>query len=169
MSAFPSKKADIFLSVGRAATQEQEAFIQAVERLLEEHNMRPRTVGRSDYAAGKPVERIMRVMRGCSGAIIIAFERLAFEHGIELKNGRNEKILENVCLPTVWNQIEAAMSYTMGLPLLAIAESHLRPEGFLEDGYDWFLKWVSLTPESLNAPEFLSAFRKWKEKVMRSR
>ncbi len=85
---------------------------------------------------------------------------------MELRKGENEKHLEDVRLPTVWNQIEAAMSYTMGLPLLAIAEADLRREGFLEDGYDWFLNWVSLTPESLRLPEFQSAFERWKTDVM---
>jgi hypothetical protein len=161
-------KTNIFMSVGRPATQQQEEFVWAVENLLEEHDMLPRTVGRTDFTTGKPIGRIMQVMRECSGTIVIAFERLTFKNGLELHRGENEKRLEDVRLPTVWNQIEAAMSYTMGLPLLAIAESNLRPEGFLEDGYDWFVNWVSLTPESLYRPEFQSAFETWKANVMNS-
>jgi hypothetical protein len=159
---------DIFLSVGRPATKEQECFIVAVEQLLVEHGLKPRTVGRTDFAAEKPVEKIMEVMKGCSGTIVIAFDRLAFDHGIELPNGEDATPLVDVHLPTVWNQIEAAMAYTLGLPLLAIAESNLRNEGFLEDGYDWFIKWVKPAPESLVTTEFLAAFEKWKEKVMDS-
>jgi hypothetical protein len=156
----------IFLSVGRAATEEQENFILAVEQLLEEHGLRHRTIGRTDYTTEKPIEKIMSAMRGCSGTIIIAFDRLAFKRGIELPNGRNSKPLVDVHLPTVWNQIEAAMAYTLGHPLLAIADSNLRNEGFLEDGYDWFIRWVKPAPESLHTAEFLIAFEKWKEKVM---
>jgi hypothetical protein len=159
---------DIFLSVGRPATKAQECFIVAVEQLLVERGLKPRTVGRTDFVTEKPIEKIMDVMRGCSGTIIIAFERLAFDHGVEFPNGRDATALAEVHLPTVWNQIEAAMAYTMGHPLLAIAESNLRNEGFLEDGYDWFIRWVKPTPESLVTAEFLAAFEKWKEKVLDS-
>lgn len=158
-------KTNIFLSVGRTATSEQEGFVQAVEHLLKKHDMQPRTVGRTDYATKKPIEEIIKVMQNCSGTIIIAFKRMAFEEGVEFRNNKNEKLLKDICLPTVWNQIEAAMSYTMGLPLLAIAESRLHPEGFLEDGYDWLIKWVNPTLESLQTQEFLSAFETWKKNV----
>ena len=156
---------NIFLSMGRTATNEQADFIGAVEKLLQKNDMIPRTVGRTDYVTEKPIKRIMDVMKECSGAIIIAFERLSFDHGIELPNGKNATALEEVHLPTVWNQIEAAMAYTLGLPLLAIAESNLRNEGFLEAGYDWFIRWVEPTPESLKTEEFQMAFDRWKEKV----
>ena len=57
------------------------------------------------------------------------------------------------------------MAYTLGHPLLAIVESGLRPEGFLEEGYDWYIEWLDLDPKSLSAPHFVAAFEKWKQQV----
>jgi len=158
---------DIFLSVGRTATAEQDEFIHAVERLLTENGLRPRTVGRTDFSMGKPLKKILDVMKTCSGAVVIAFERFHFDRGVELKGGSNETIISDVSLPTVWNQVEAGMAYVLGQPLLAIAESHLRSEALLEAGYDWFINWVDLTPASLRSPEFQSTFLKWLKKVER--
>ncbi len=155
----------IFLSVGQTATPEQDNFVQAVENLLHEHGLRTRTVGRTDFSTGKPLKKILDVMKQCSGTVVIAFERFHFERGIELKGGERESAITNVSLPTVWNQVEAGMAYVLGQPLLAIAESHLKSEAMLEEGYDWLINWVDLTPSSLHTPEFQTTFRKWLRKV----
>ena len=57
------------------------------------------------------------------------------------------------------------MAYTLGQPLLAIVESGLKDEGLLEEGYDWFVKWVTLNPASLHTPEFGDTFARWKQNV----
>jgi hypothetical protein len=157
----------IFLSIGRTATTEQSHFVQEVEKLLKEYHLRPRTVGRTDFTTGKPLKKILNVMKSCSGTVVIAFERFHYESGIELRGGPEQTSLRDVSLPTVWNQVEAGMAYALGHPLLAIAESHLHNEGLLEDGYDWFIKWVDLTPASLHSDEFIATFEKWVKNVER--
>lgn len=158
---------NIFLSIGRTATIEQARFVAAVEGLLKEYDLRPRTVGRTDFTTGKPLKKILNVMKNCSGTIVIAFERFHYEGGVELRGGMEESTLTDVSLPTVWNQVEAGMAYALGHPLLAIAESHLRTEGLLEDGYDWFISHVELTPASLNSAEFIPTFERWVGNVER--
>jgi hypothetical protein len=155
----------IFLSVGRAATTEQGSFVEAVEELLKEYHLQPRTIGRTDFTTEKPLKKILSVMKSCSGTVIIAFERFNYEHGVELRGGPEETSLTNVSLPTVWNQVEAGMAYALNHPLLAIAETNLHNEGLLEDGYDWFINWVELTPASLRSAEFISTFEKWVKNV----
>jgi hypothetical protein len=156
---------DIFLSVGRTANAKQEDFVLAVEALLRENGFNPRTVGRTDFTTEKPLKTILEVMRSCQGSVIVSFERLHIEKGLELAGGDKEARLKDVSLPTVWNQIEAAMAYTLGLPLLAIAEERLRDEGFLEKGYDWFVEWMELEVASLHERNFVEAFKAWKKRV----
>jgi hypothetical protein len=156
---------DVFLSVGRTSTPEQNTFLLALESLLAKNQLRPRTVGRTDFVAQKPLKTILEVMQQCSGTVVVAFERFHFDQGAEYPNSPNSTSLENIYLPTVWNQVEAAMAYSLGQPLLAIANSKLRNEGLLEEGYDWFVKWLEFTPESLDDPAFLSTFLVWGENV----
>ena len=158
---------DVFLSVGRTATADQDEFVTAVRDLLADQGFRSRTVGRTDFPSGKPLKKILAVMKKCSGTIVIAFERYHITNGIELRGGFRKSPLADVSLPTVWNQVEAGMAYTLGQPLLAIAESHLRNEALLEDGYDWYIKWVDLKPASLHKPEFQTVFQKWVREVGR--
>ena len=160
---------DVFLSVGRTATPEQEKFIEAVQDFLRVQGLNPRTVGRTDFTTDKPLKIILDIMRTCRGTVIVAFERIHVTDGIELPGGEQAVALDNISLPTVWNQIEAGIAYALGHPLLAIAESRLRDEGFLEKGYDWFVEWVDLSVASLQEPNFIVAFEAWKKCVEATR
>lgn len=158
---------NVFLSVGRALTSEQGQFVDAVEALLRAHDLTPRTVGRTDLADRQPLKRVAEVMRLCAGTIVLALPRIHISEAMELYDASLAGKITDVSLPTVWNQIEAAMAYSMGQPLLAIVESGLRNEGVFEDGYDWYIKWVDLSPESLADAEFLKTFAAWKRNIMR--
>ena len=99
------------------------------------------------------------------GTIVIALERIHIARGSEFRGSEGEIELDNVNLPTVWNQIEATMAYMLGHPLLAIVNANLRSEGLLETGYDWYVKLVDPDPVSLSSPEFLKIFNAWEKQV----
>jgi hypothetical protein len=104
-------------------------------------------------------------MNTCSGTVVIALERTYFPSGIDKRGGPKESPLANVILPTPWNQIEAAMAYSKGHPLMVIVEEGLKSEGLLEKGYDWYVQSVRLIPASLATPEFNGVLASWKEQV----
>ena len=156
---------NVFLSVGRTVSTEQKEFVAAIETFLKAHDLTPRTVSRTDFAHQKPLKLIAQVLSECSGTVVVALERLHITGGVEFRDTADAVGLANVNLPTVWNQIEAAMAYTLGQPLLAIIESGLRNEGLLEEGYDWYVEWIDLNPDSLKEPGFLRTFANWKRNV----
>ena len=156
---------DIFFSVGHAQTPEQQRFVAAVHALLVSHGLNPRTVGRTDFSSRKPLKRILEVLRECSGTMVVALERVRILSGLELQAQPGVFPLADVRLPTVCNQVEAAMAYSLGQPLLAIVETGLRSEGLLEERYDWYVKWLDLDPDSLGDPGFLETFSEWKRRV----
>lgn len=156
---------DVFVSVGGTSNEKQESFVRAIEDRLRAEGLNPRTVGRNTFSADSPLKTVQQLMNQCSGTVVIALERTYFAQGIEKRNGKNEKHLSNVTLPTPWNQIEAAMSYARGLPLLVVVEKGLKSEGLLERGYDWYLQEVSIDTKSLNTAEFNGVLASWKSKV----
>lgn len=157
---------DVFISVGRTSSREENDFLRAVEVHLKSHGLSSRVVGRTDFVDENPFGKILAVMKECSGVIIIASERLVFHDGIEFPKSVGKIALPNVFLPTVWNQIEAGLAYALHLPMLMFAESSLRRDGFLEQEYDWqILRWDDLVAERLKSADFLSAFEKWKNDV----
>lgn len=153
---------DVFLSVGKFATPDQEAFIEAVEQILRDNGLVPR---RAEFSSIQPLRKIEEIMAECEGTVIIAFERLNFPKGLELRGGEFEVELENITLPTVWNQVEAAMAYTFRHPLLVICERSLRAEGLLEKGFDWYIQPIDINEAEVNSREFRGIFDDWKQRV----
>lgn len=156
---------DVFLSVGRTSTPEQEDFVKAVERCLYEHGLTPHTLGRSDWSSAQPLQAIRELMDSCSGAAVVAFERIHIRDARDLGSGDPEDALDGVGLPTVWNQIEATMAHVLGLPLLVFAENGLRSEGLLESRYDWMVQWVDLQPRTLQENPCMGMVRDWAQRV----
>ena len=68
-------------------------------------------------------------------------------------------------MATPYNQVEAAMAYCFGHPLLVIVEDSLRQEGLLEKGNDWYVQSVKPNAASLQTTEFNGIFAAWKQEL----
>jgi hypothetical protein len=158
-------KPSIFVSVGRAANEQQEPFIRAVEERLRVEGLIPCTVGRNTFSADAPLKAVKELMDKCSGTVVIALERTCFPAGTEMRGGPKETSITDIKLPTPWNQIEAAMAHSRGHPLLVIVENGLKSEGLLERSHEWYVQWVALEGSALNSNEFSGVLSSWKEKV----
>jgi hypothetical protein len=88
--------------------------------------------------------------------------------GVERPGSAKEKSLSDVSFPTAWNQIEAAMAYSCGLPLLVLVDERLRRDGLLEKGNDWYVQDLKLDPLSLNFPEFTGVLDSWRSRLRMS-
>jgi hypothetical protein len=161
------KECHVFVSVGATATDQQELFVRAIEERLRSEGLTPHTVGRNHFGADAPLKTVVDLLDKCSGTVIIALERMYFEKGCEKRGGGpKERSLSEVKLATPWNQIEAAMAYSRGLPLLVIVEHGIKSEGLLERGYDWYVQTVSPDPAVMNTVEFNGVLSNWKQEVM---
>ena len=94
---------DIFVSVGKTATQAQEGFVNRVFELLRSNGLEPHAVGRTSFSSKQPLVYIRELMERCSGTVIIAFERLHIEQGIDRRGAPNAAQINGQSLPTVWN------------------------------------------------------------------
>ena len=156
---------DVFVSVGCTANEEQEAFVRAVEDRLRAEGLSPHTVGRNTFSSEAPLKTVTDLLDKCRGTVVIALERVYFPLGIEKRNGPNQVTLGQTSLPTPWNQIEAALSYGRGLPLLVLVADGIRSEGLLEPGYDWYVQRVAPTADALHSNEFNGVLASWKQKI----
>jgi hypothetical protein len=156
---------NVFVSVGGTATDKQEVFVRAVEDRLRSEGIIPHTVGRNTFSSDSPLKTVMELMEKCSGTVVIALERTYFPSGVDKRGGPNQTSISEVRYPTPWNQIEAAMAYTRGHPLMIIMETGLKGEGLLENGYEWYVQWVDPTASALTTLEFNGVLSSWKRKV----
>jgi hypothetical protein len=159
--------APVYLSVGSGRTEKQDAFVEALKRFLSGQNLDAKTA--VDGTNRQPLKDVEYTMKRCFGAIVLAFERTRIEVGVSRPGAKLERKLKDVRLPTIWNQIEAAMAYTCGLPLLVLVENGLQDEGVLESRYDWRVKWVDLQDPIESDRDFRGMFEHWRENVIEKR
>lgn len=156
----------VFLSVGSSGSEKQEEFVCAIQERLRAEGLEPRTLGRTDWDSAAPLRPVVNLLGECSGAVIVALERTYFPQGTERRGSDRETPLSETCLPTAWNQIEAALAWSMDLPLLVICEHGLKSEGLLENRYDWYVQWVRVGKEALSTDEFNGVLASWKGKLV---
>jgi hypothetical protein len=156
---------DVFISSGRSYNSNQESFIEAIEELIRTEGFSPRAVGRNDFSSKQPLKFVQELLQQCKGTVIIAFERIYVANGEERRGSAEAREIKSEILPTVWNQIEAAMAYVLEQPLLVIVEDGSRNEGLLESGYDWYVLKVKIDRSSINTREFRGVFSDWVKRV----
>ena len=158
--------ARIFLSIGRTENKNHQQLVETVENYLKMNDLLPQTVGRTFFSSKQPLVAVKELMHECAGSIIMAYERTHLIDAIEKRGSVQEAHLQGLNLPTVWNQIEAAMAYTLGHPLMVLVEDGLKYEGLLETGYDWYVMHIKPEENLLASAEFQGVFTDWKRRVL---
>jgi hypothetical protein len=128
----------VFLSYPQPHLQAQEAFVRELRRYLEGRGFAPRTLGVTEYDVDAPLTAIRRLLLESNGLITIALRRMWVESGAWKKSTDMPMVKEttaaNVWFTSPYCQIEPAMAYQLGLPVLIIRESGVVADGLLERG-----------------------------------
>ncbi len=123
----------IFISVGHNLEPAQERFVQFVEQSVLATGFQVVTIGRTTQVElADPLGAIRTVIAAARGTIVIAFARLAVQRAIEYPSVKQPQPVTGRVLPTVWNQIEAAMTIQAGHPLLILSQDGLYFEGIID-------------------------------------
>ncbi|MGI6506996.1 MAG: hypothetical protein ACOX4A_01215 [Saccharofermentanales bacterium] len=127
----------IFLSYPRPYLKRQDEFIKRVIIYLKERGLQPRTLGVTDYDMDAPLRAIRRLMLASNGLVTIAFRRSLIQQGVGKPSSdinEAEYDLSNKWLTSPYCQIEPAMAFQLGLPVLILRENGVMEEGVLEKG-----------------------------------
>ncbi len=155
----------VFLSVGSPSNQTQENFVKAVENYLTANELIPQTVGRTYYSSLQPLKAVEELLKECNGTIILALERAYLVEAIDRRDSPKQKNLNGLKLTTPWNQIEGAIAYANGLPLLVLIEAGVKDDGLLEKGYDWYVLEIDMSLMPDKDPRFVGVIADWKKRV----
>lgn len=127
----------VFLSYPKPHALEQDAFVNRVIERVRDRGFDPMTLGVTDQSTEAALPSIRRLMLEANGLITIAFRRILVEKGVRRRaalDGLVETPLSNVWFTSPYSQIEPAMAYQIGLPILIVRERGVVPEGVLEPG-----------------------------------
>lgn len=162
------QKISIFLSYPKPINSKQEIFIKKVFEYLENQGLQARTLGVTDYDMDEPLKAIRRLMLESNGLLAVAFQRNYVEKGFSKhRSDINEEEIDisGKWLTSPYCQIEPAMAFQLGLPVLVLREEGVVAEGVLEKGVlGIYMPEFSVnksTDEYFQSSEFCSLLKKW--------
>jgi hypothetical protein len=120
-----------------------------------------------------PLKGIRRLMLESNGLITVAFRRTFISSGTARYRTDVESLtetkLENCWTTTPWAQIEPAMAYQLGLPILILREKGVIEEGIMEKGvvglYMPELDLDKSIDDYFNSNEWIGIIGKWEGHV----
>lgn len=113
----------VFVSCPSHLSKEQEASAKIIHDLIRKYQLEWRALGRSDYPGKLPLREVLRMIKHCSGGIILGFEQFRADSGIAWRGTSKETPVRNpVVFPTPWNQLEAGILFNQKLPMMIFKE-----------------------------------------------
>ena len=161
----------IFLSYPKPHIQKQNSFINRLKKYLISRGLEPRTLGVNEYDMAAPLKAIRRLMRESNGIITIAFKRTHIFKGIIRDNAdmpeSNSIDLNDQWYTSPYCQIEPAMAFQLGLPILIMREKGVCPEGILEKGVvgTYMPEFATENVDYLNSDEWNAIIGQWEGQV----
>ena len=116
----------VFVSSPTQLNPNQEQSRSVIIRILDELQLEPRALGRSDYPKDVPLKEVYALARHCHGGVVLGYEQFVATAGIwKPGTGEEKKVtkLNRVSFPTPWNQLEAGILFGLRLPLLIFREN----------------------------------------------
>lgn len=162
---YAQSKFNIFISSPSSLDEQQSIFKKMLEIILKNRGLIIKDVTPNEYPEEKPIIRVKRTMNVCNGAIILGFKQMIVKECIVKQGTPNEKFRNNVLLPTPWNQIEASIAITLGIPLLIISEKGIEGGVFDPDITEQFVYQIELNIDSLDRTEFIDALNSWNNQI----
>jgi hypothetical protein len=165
----PRMRIPVFVSAPSAdnLSPAQEESVGIIYQLVTRYKLEWRALGRSDYPNDLPLKEVLRMVKHCSGGIILGFEQFRASAG-EYKPGspKAKPATAPVSFPTPWNQLEAGILFSAGLPIIIFREPDVSG-GIFDVGTSEVF--IHPMPNSATKPDSLddldSVFQNWVARV----
>jgi hypothetical protein len=144
----------------------QEAGADIIDALVQRYKLEWRALGRSDYPNDLPLKEVIRMIRHCSGGIVLGFEQFRAHTGEFKRGSPNASPAADALFPTPWNQLEAGILFSAGLPVMIFKEPGIQG-GIFDVGHtDVFIHPMPSSAMAKQAFEDLdSVFQNWVARV----
>ena len=144
---------------------DQKSVYDAIVSALGDVGLEERRLGQSDYPDEAPLKEVIQIARRCSGGVVLGFTQMMVQSGI-VKPGVQDKPAANVPLPTPWNHLEAAILFSLRLPVLVFRESGISGGIFDEGVSDVFIHKMPTVQEiEKKGGSFRQVLMKWQARV----
>jgi hypothetical protein len=160
-------KIPVFVSCPTDLNPAQNASRALILNELKTYSLEPRALGRSDYPTEYPLREVQVIAKHCSGGVILGFEQFYAQSGIWKRGIEGvEKSAADVVFPTAWNNLEAGVLFSLGIPMVVFKEPNIAGGVFDSGVTDVFVHKMPVAPLSAADRKGVSeVFLKWQSKV----
>lgn len=153
---------DVFISRPTWIAEEFREGLDGFLAFLGTHDLKPRTIGSTDYPTESPLVEVIRLMDECEGAVILGYPQIYVLRGNIKGSDKND-----FPLPTEWNHIEATLAFSKNLPLLLIHHKGISRGIFDRGAISKFIYEKDLSENNWFLSENISgALMKWKSSIV---
>jgi len=158
-------KIPVFISCPTDLSEVQEHSRKLILEEIDNLFLEPRALGRSDYPTDLPLREVFIIAKHCAGAVILGFEQFQSSEGIWKKGTDKERSADKVIFPTPWNNLEAGIIYSLGLPMLVFKEVGISGGVFDHGVTDVFVHEMPNPAAKQTQSDLKEVFLKWQAKV----
>jgi len=160
------KMKNVFVSRPTWIPTDFSSGLESFMALLDSYDLKPRTLGVSDYPIDSPLDEVISILNKCVGAIILGYPQIRIEKEKgQLKNTEIDPN-SNFSLATEWNHIEAGLAYAKKIPLLVIHHVGVSRGIFDRGAINKFIYEIDLSnPSWFSDKTILGAISAWKKKL----
>jgi hypothetical protein len=156
----------VFVSCPTTLNKRQDGARNLILAELKGCELEPRALGRSDYPTDYPLREVFVIAKHCSGGVILGFEQFQSVSGVWKPGTSAAEKAADVRFPSAWNNLEAGVLFSLGLPLLVFRESGISGGVFDSGVTDVFVHKMPTPPFGDASRKALSqVFLKWQSKV----
>lgn len=171
MLKIPRMRIPVFVSAPSSdnLSPEQEQSAAIIYKLVARYKLEWRALGRSDYPNDLPLKEVLRMVKHCSGGIILGFEQFRANTGESKRGSPNSKVINSaVSFSTPWNHLEAGILFSSGLPMMIFREPGISGGVFDVGTSEVFIHQMPTPTMSAQALDDLdSVFQNWVARVRR--
>lgn len=161
----------VFVSSPTQLNSQQEQSRGVVLAILDDLQLEPRALGRSDYPKDVPLKEVLAIAKHCHGGVILGFEQFRATAGTWKPGTNDERKVSRskpASFPTPWNQLEAGILFGLKLPLLIFREAEVYGGVFDLGTTEVFLHQMPpARPSRKKLDELKEVFLKWHATVSR--
>jgi hypothetical protein len=159
----------VFISCGNDYLPQYTEFRTELERFLIREGVDARIIGVNEHPAGNPLPHILRTIKSCHGVLVVAFARRKITSGVEKPGSPDQIALDGRSFTTPWNHVEAAIAYSLGIPLYIVCENGLCEEALIESKIDWYVQRMALTKDALWSAPVKDSLSAWIEERVKEK
>lgn len=164
-------KIPVFVSCPTSLSPGQEKSRNVIMSMLDDLQLEPRALGRSDYPKDVPLREVYVIAKHCHGGIILGYEQFQATAGTWKRGTKEKKPIkksESISFATPWNQLEAGILFGLKLPLLIFKEEDVFGGVFDVGTTEVFVHQTPpQKPSKQKLDELKQVFLKWQAEVNR--